>query len=290
MTAAPVLVRFTDLANPLDAVHVMRFHSDHYDDLGSQVRDHAMAACCEAGIGELVVGDRRLPVAPGTLRLVPADCPHVLISGDGGLIETQVLITDPALEAAAQALAHLGTTLPPGLQGSSQPSVRSLAADEQRILLAQCEALRLRPTTAAGSLALVLAIAAATGRSAPTDPYGELPAWLRSAVIKLRSPALLVDGPRGLARLSGRNLDHVNRTLRRCRGITATDLVNELRMELAGAQLLHTASPVREIAAVIGITNLSHFYRLFRRHYGCTPDAWRQGGGEPVGRIDDAPP
>ena len=71
-------------------------------------------------------------------------------------------------------------------------------------------------------------------------------------------------------------MDYVNRVIRRHRGCTATDLLNDLRMELAGARLRHTSDNVQAIAESVGFSNMGHFYKLFTARYRMKPHAYRQ--------------
>lgn len=103
-----------------------------------------------------------------------------------------------------------------------------------------------------------------------------LPRWLRGALEAMREPDNLAGGTVALARLAGRDPAHVNRVLRRCTGRTATDLVTELRLDRAAAELRLGELPVAEIAGQVGLANLSHFYQRFHARFGATPARYRQ--------------
>jgi AraC family cel operon transcriptional repressor len=47
-------------------------------------------------------------------------------------------------------------------------------------------------------------------------------------------------------------------------------------MAHAARRLAGSSDPLPEIAAEVGIENLSHFHRLFREAHGLTPAAWRR--------------
>ncbi|MFV2051256.1 helix-turn-helix transcriptional regulator [Aliiroseovarius sp. YM-037] len=51
--------------------------------------------------------------------------------------------------------------------------------------------------------------------------------------------------------------------------------VNRIRMEYAAMHFGSSDTPVADIAADCGIENPSHFYKLFREHYGNTPRQYR---------------
>lgn len=110
--------------------------------------------------------------------------------------------------------------------------------------------------------------------AAPRTP-SPVPAWLADALERFGGDDALVRGPRGLAEIAGRSLEHVNRVLRETTGRTATETVNEIRLGRAAARLRMTDLPISRIAADCGIANLSHFYRLFNSRYGATPRQYR---------------
>jgi AraC-like DNA-binding protein len=68
---------------------------------------------------------------------------------------------------------------------------------------------------------------------------------------------------------------HFARAFRYATGLAPHRFVTTLRMERAAERLRQTALPVEEIAEGVGFSNFSHFRRLFRAHFGCTPAALR---------------
>lgn len=103
-----------------------------------------------------------------------------------------------------------------------------------------------------------------------------LPDWLTEALKRLADePGALSRGVNGLADLASRSREHVNRVIRESTGQTATELINELRLARAAAQLRMTDRPVARVAGDCGVPNLSHFYRLFKGRYRLTPRQYR---------------
>ncbi|RAJ75172.1 AraC-like DNA-binding protein [Chitinophaga dinghuensis] len=49
-----------------------------------------------------------------------------------------------------------------------------------------------------------------------------------------------------------------------------------MRLQRAALLLRSGQCPVNEVAFATGFSDISHFYRLFRKNYGCTPVQWRQ--------------
>jgi AraC family cel operon transcriptional repressor len=103
-----------------------------------------------------------------------------------------------------------------------------------------------------------------------------LPVWLDDALDRLAGdPKALARGVPALAALAGRSREHVNRVARRGCARTATELVQEVRLDRAAADLRLTDFPISRIAADCGMPNLSHFHRLFRARFATTPRRYR---------------
>ncbi|GAB2892341.1 AraC family transcriptional regulator [Paraburkholderia jirisanensis] len=62
-------------------------------------------------------------------------------------------------------------------------------------------------------------------------------------------------------------------------GRSATDVLTEVRMTLAGRALLQTTDSVGEIGASVGYQSEAAFQRVFKRQIGVTPARWRATGG-----------
>lgn len=102
------------------------------------------------------------------------------------------------------------------------------------------------------------------------------PAWLRQALEKIREPEHFSRGTPELARLAGRCPEHVTRELKKHLSMTATDVLNQARMEYAAVQLKMTDKEIVQISLDCGFQNLGHFYRVFRNHWSTTPNSYRQ--------------
>jgi len=86
---------------------------------------------------------------------------------------------------------------------------------------------------------------------------------------------LLSQGTPALARLAGRSPQHVNALLRTHYGQTATDVLNQARLDYAAVQLQMSTAKIMDICLECGFQNLGHFYRIFRGQFGVTPRAYR---------------
>ncbi|SAL45058.1 AraC family transcriptional regulator [Caballeronia terrestris] len=62
-------------------------------------------------------------------------------------------------------------------------------------------------------------------------------------------------------------------------GRSATDVLTEVRMTMAGRALVETSAPVAEIGESVGYQSDAAFQRVFKRQTGVTPARWRASGG-----------
>ena len=107
---------------------------------------------------------------------------------------------------------------------------------------------------------------------------GTVPQWLEYALLRFDEAAHLAAGGERLAELANRCPGHLNRVLQSATNRTTTATVNEMRLQYAARQLRLTNRPVAEIAAECGLTNASHFHRLFRERFGTSPRRFRLKG------------
>ena len=80
----------------------------------------------------------------------------------------------------------------------------------------------------------------------------------------------------GLARSVHMTADHFIRLFKREMGCTPAQFAIERKMTLAMLMLASEPMMVKEVAYTLGYDNLSYFTRLFRRHTGYTPNAYRE--------------
>lgn len=70
--------------------------------------------------------------------------------------------------------------------------------------------------------------------------------------------------------------DYLSKLIKNSTGISFTDLLQEIRLKEACLLLENTELPIVDIAYDIGYTNLSYFYKLFKRVYNTTPIDYRK--------------
>ena len=101
------------------------------------------------------------------------------------------------------------------------------------------------------------------------------PDWLVCGLSQLKNPGVFSGGTEALAKCCGRTSQHVNASLQRFHGITATEAVNAARMEFAGQELRTGTKKILEICFDCGFENLAHFYKIFKKSFHTTPRSYR---------------
>lgn len=102
------------------------------------------------------------------------------------------------------------------------------------------------------------------------------PTWLRLCMEQLVDEC---EQPLRLAALAGSAGVHpvsLARAFRRHYGISPGQLQRRAQLNRA-AQCLREGQSIAKVAAQLGFADQSHFTRLFRAEYRCTPAAWRAG-------------
>jgi AraC-like DNA-binding protein len=79
-----------------------------------------------------------------------------------------------------------------------------------------------------------------------------------------------------VAEIAGVSRFHFSRMFKARTGSGFIEYLTWIRLAEAGDRLLNTADSVSSICHTVGYRDLSNFQRMFRRHYGTTPSAYRR--------------
>jgi len=72
------------------------------------------------------------------------------------------------------------------------------------------------------------------------------------------------------------NPSYLSRSLKKILGVNFNHIVQEARLKQACRLLIHTSTPVEEIANEVGYSNITYFYRIFHKTYKATPAEYRK--------------
>lgn len=75
------------------------------------------------------------------------------------------------------------------------------------------------------------------------------------------------------------NENYLSQIIKNQTGQTFSELLNEIRIFHAAAALLTTDYPVTRVGFDAGFQSSETFLRVFKKHYGCSPSAYREKGG-----------
>jgi AraC family cel operon transcriptional repressor len=106
-------------------------------------------------------------------------------------------------------------------------------------------------------------------------PPAIAPAWLKHACKEIQKQENFSIGISRFVQLAGRSAEHVTRVTREFLRQTPTDYVNNIRMVYAAEKLSMTDEEIIQISLACGLENLSHFYRLFSKHFDASPHQFR---------------
>ncbi len=216
------------------------------------------------------LAERKDTLTEGALVLLRPGQPHALQGkGEAALVVSLVLHPD--------LVASLDRRLPPLPFWQAKQGPTRIERD-MRQLADLNHALRLLERGPRDSLSaeafLLPFLTDLANRQSALPP--EAPGWLAAACAAAQDPAVYRAGAAGFVAQTGQSHPHASRSLRRWLGQTPTDYVNTIRMTQAARALTSDTDTLPAIAAAVGITNLSHFHKLFRAHHGMTPLHYRQ--------------
>ncbi len=244
---------------------------------GRHRHDFAEVFWCESGSGIHVVNGREFVLRSGDVVCIRPEDVHTSRAGKDGLAIVNASFLPRSIAGLASRHRSgwpwragpdpLHVHLPPSRMERLHAWTVELARREPRRLDLEC---------------FLLDLARLVAEPAETGVDERLPPWLHEALGIFSDPRHLGGGVPRLAHLAGRSVAHVNRVLRRCTGRSATDLVTDLRLERAAAELRLGQRTVADIATAIGLPNLGYFYQRFQARFGTTPRRYRQAARQAV--------
>ncbi|MEK0312574.1 response regulator transcription factor [Cohnella sp. 56] len=78
------------------------------------------------------------------------------------------------------------------------------------------------------------------------------------------------------------NETYLSKIFKKQIGKTFSEYILEVRMTQAVKLLLQSELRLDDIAGLVGFSNASYFSNVFKKHYGCSPTAYRSNGGSPA--------
>ena len=108
------------------------------------------------------------------------------------------------------------------------------------------------------------------------EDRGQSPQWLDTACEQMRLSGRFVEGSEAFFALTDRSREHVCRCMKKYKGITVSDFVNDLRLHYIANMLRFSNHSIAQIVFSSGFNNLSWAATLFKKKFGTTMAAYRK--------------
>ena len=255
--------------------HLARATIHSRDDLSLHCHDYAEIFWVEKGKGKHLINGLEVLLQPGHLVMVRPDDQHTFTSDKNGL--TMMNLAFPF-----ETLMHFRSRYFPDSKTYFWTSdkipfhkLMDIATINQISKRAENYSKTQKTDLYADSLLLSIFRFISIYDNVKVDKE-DIPAWLNKSLQEFSSPELYRSGPQGFAKLCEKNIDHVNRTIKRVFNKTLSELITELRMNYAAQQLSITNVPIKTICHDCGLCNLGHFYTMFKKSYHQSPAYYRK--------------
>jgi AraC-like DNA-binding protein len=257
----------------------------HYRRSRPSVSEHLHPGCLEISLcmrGSLVFecGGEAYQLLPGNVFVTQPDEWHRLSTNPKGLVMYWLFFR---LEASGRTILHLPPAESAVLRKMLCTLPRHLFRGTDRLRQAFQRLFRLYDELSAGTfrslsmrgaaLDLLLALIEA-GRTEPTAPEGERVARLIAAMREHPREDYPVDR---LAREAALSPSQLNSRFKQLTGLPPYTFLLACRARAAQALLRTTSKTVTQISQELGFSSSQHFAMQFKREFGITPSAWRNG-------------
>ena len=108
------------------------------------------------------------------------------------------------------------------------------------------------------------------------DRSNKYPAWITRLISMLNAPENLALDISVITSNFTYSQEHICRSFKKHTGTTITEYFNERKMKYAKTLLETTSYSIEQIGDLLNFSNISYFYRTFKRYYGITPNKLRQ--------------
>lgn len=240
------------------------------------VHTHHTVVLCTAGEGQLEIG-AAYRIAAGDVFLVPAGTPHAVRWGEGlalwgvgfcGACLTQqglgaLLAPFERVRAGAAAVLRVEAERRARLEWLLRTLGEEVGAGQPHTDVVQ-----------RGALGILLAEVARAGPLEVVQPGGS--SLVAAALAYIERHCLEPISLSDVAAALSRSPSHLTALVRAATGRTVQAWIIAGRMAEARRRLEQTDERVDIVAERVSYSDVTHFIRLFRRHHGMTPAAWRR--------------
>lgn len=112
----------------------------------------------------------------------------------------------------------------------------------------------------------------------PAHEPDDVPPYIARVIAFCRQHLAEPIGVDDLARAAGLSRYHFTRRFRAARGVSPGKFLAGLRLQESVRLIQDTRLPVRDVAEKCGFADANYFCKVFRRHFGVAPAAFRKSG------------
>ena len=263
-----------DFIRESEVLHLARVTIYSRRDISLHKHDFAEIFWVENGSGTHLINGREIKLEPGDLVMIRPDDQHTFTSSKKGLTIMNLAFSTETLHYLRARYfpdvnyyfwtdEFLPFTKPVDIKLINQISKRAEESFKFRNSLLYLDS-------------LLLFIFRSIAANEDMSVNKQIPIWLHNAMQDFCTPELFKQGYSGFVNICEKNIDHINRTVRKFLNKSLSDLIAELRMSFAAKQLVITKVPIKTICSDCGFNSLGHFYKTFKKIYHLTPFDYRK--------------
>lgn len=260
-----------DILSPSEEFHFSRTLLSHAKPRALHRQDFYELFWLESGKARLNSDTDQTRLDTGDLVFIPPETAHAVQGNKAGSHVINLAITPSRVRDLCHRFPQFSNFF--GAEGSLP--IRTNLGDTHLKKLAESFTTLEQASRKALHLEAFLLPLMATLLSRENSLPSSIPHWLANALARVQDPEVFRQGAIGLVNASGKAHAHVARTMQLHLKQTPSDHINALRMDHVARKLKATSVSLPDIAAEIGISNMSHFHRLFRARFDMTPRQYR---------------
>jgi AraC-like DNA-binding protein/quercetin dioxygenase-like cupin family protein len=265
---------FNDFVRDDEVLHLARVTIYSRRDISLHKHDFAEIFWVENGHGTHLVNGREIKLEPGDLVMIRPDDEHTFTSSKKGLTIMNLAFSQDTLNYLrdryfADLNYYFWTNgFLPFTTTVDMALIRQISRRAEESFKFRNSLLSLD--------SLLLFIFRSIAPNEDVTVNKQIPAWLHNAMQDFCTPEQFKEGYSAFVNICEKNIDHVNRTVRKVLHKSLSDLIAELRMSFAAKQLVITNVPIKKISQDCGFNSLAHFYKTFKKVYQVTPSDYRK--------------
>ena len=254
--------------------HIARVNITSKNDLTYHYHDYAELFWVEHGSGFHHINDTVVKISQGDLIMIRPSDKHTFSARDKGLTIVNVAFSMETLE-------YLHTRY---FSDSSQffwtnldlPFHISIPNSLLKRFSTRADDAIKKPRVLLQQDSFLLFILRHLNFQGSSEKCMDIPEWLLNTIGEYNSPENFSQGIEHFADMCNKNKDYINRIVKKTMGKTLINLITDMRLQYATAQLSMTSMPIKEICVNCGYNNLAYFYQIFTKRFNMTPKQYRE--------------